>query len=51
MISRVIGKNLNVSGKTTPIDFWNIIPSSIAKLAIKLLPKTQVEKFGFSPDA
>ena len=48
MISKVIGKNLNVSGKTTPIDFWNIIPSSIAKLAIKVLPKNQLEKLGFS---
>ncbi len=47
-MSRVIGKNRNVSGRVTPKDCLNITPSRIAKPAIKLLPKSQLPKFGFS---
>ncbi len=49
-MSRVIGRNRKVSGKTTPNDCLNIAPSRIANPAIKLLPKSQFAKFGFSSD-
>lgn len=47
---RVIGRNRKVSGKNTPKDCLNIAPSNIANPAIKLLPKSQFAKFGFSSD-
>jgi hypothetical protein len=46
-MSKVIGKNRNVSGSATPKDCLNITPSKIAKPAIKLLPKSQLPKLGF----
>ena len=47
-MSKVIGKYLNVSGKTMPKVWLNIAPSKTAKPAIKVLPKIQFKKFGFS---
>ncbi len=49
-MSRVNGRNRKVSGRTTPNDCLNIAPSRIANPAIKLLPKSHFEKFGFSSD-
>jgi hypothetical protein len=47
-MSKVIGKNRNVSGRATPKDSLSITPSRTAKPTIKLLPKSQLPKFGFS---
>ena len=49
-MSRVIGRNRKVSGKTTPNDCLNIAPSRIANPAIKLLPKSQFANVGLSSD-